>query len=101
MDMGLALFHMERYEEAIASLEKALAVNPDSHEAYFHLGNILCAVDRNEEAIANYCRALGAKPDFPEAHQNLARASRRAKRTPHMDQWDRRMSEITRRYPRQ
>ena len=67
---GKALSDLGRNEEAIASYDKALAINPDLHEAWYSRGYALYALRRKEEAIASYEKALAIKPDDDAAWNN-------------------------------
>jgi len=58
------------HEGALASFERALAINPDDHQALYNKGNALSALGRKEDAIACYDAALKIKPDFHQALNN-------------------------------
>ncbi len=60
-----------RFDEAVASYGRALALKPDYAEAHSNLGNVLKDQGKLNEAVASYRRALELKPDFAEAHGNL------------------------------
>ncbi|TBR61750.1 hypothetical protein B4U84_13550, partial [Westiellopsis prolifica IICB1] len=64
---GIALRQLGRYEEAIASYDKAVEIKPDKDEAWYNRGIALGHLGRNEEAIASYDQAIKIKPDFHEA----------------------------------
>jgi predicted O-linked N-acetylglucosamine transferase (SPINDLY family) len=65
-----------RLEEAVASYQKALSINPDFSPAYVNLGNVLQVQGKSTEAVNCYRKALAANPDLPEAHFNLANVFR-------------------------
>jgi tetratricopeptide (TPR) repeat protein len=69
-NVGNGFYQIGRYEEAIASYDKALAIKPDSPEAWYSRGNALGNLIRYEEAIASYDKALAIKDDIPEAWCN-------------------------------
>jgi tetratricopeptide (TPR) repeat protein len=69
-DIGNSFSNLERYKEAIASYEKALAFKPDYHEALYNRGVALGKLGRFEAAIASYEKALAFKPDYHEALYN-------------------------------
>ncbi|MBD2635629.1 tetratricopeptide repeat protein [Limnothrix sp. FACHB-881] len=54
----------KRYEEAIASFDKALQLSPDFYEAWFRRGCALINLKRYEEAIASFDKAIQFKPDY-------------------------------------
>jgi tetratricopeptide (TPR) repeat protein len=67
---GLTLHVLKRFEEALASYDRALKVRPDYPEALSNRGNTLKELKRFEEALAGYDRALRVRPDFVEALSN-------------------------------
>ncbi|MCZ8126609.1 MAG: tetratricopeptide repeat protein [Microcystis sp. LE19-114.1B] len=64
----------KEYEQAIASYDRALEIQPDDHQAWCNRGNALDDLGRFEEAIASFDRALEIKPDDPEAWYNRGNA---------------------------
>ena len=74
-NLGPALANLSRQEEALASYEKALAVNPADAEALNNLGIVLKDLKRPEEALASYDGALAIKP-ATEAFNNVALRSK-------------------------
>ena len=64
---GQLLAWQRRYEEAIASYDRAVAIKPDKHEAWNNRGIALRKLGRYEEAIGSYDRAVDIKPDYHEA----------------------------------
>ncbi len=62
--------HLQRYEEAIASFDKALEIKPDFHYAWFNRGVALRNLGQNEQAVASSDKALEFKPDFHQAWFN-------------------------------
>lgn len=73
-NLGLALSHVGRDEEAIGLLARAVNVKPDYVEAYNNLGVALAGLGKNDESMAMYQRALSLKPDHAESLYNLGRA---------------------------
>lgn len=73
--LGWTYSMMERYEEAIAACEKAIAVDPDYGNPYNDIGAYLIELERWEEAIPWLEKATRASryeaPQFP--HMNLGR----------------------------
>lgn len=64
----------QRYEEAIATFQRALAIRPTDPDGWNDLGNVLALVGRGEEALAHFERALQLKPDFADAYSNYGHA---------------------------
>ncbi|MEH2026853.1 tetratricopeptide repeat protein [Nostoc sp.] len=58
IERGLALFKLGRFEEAIASYDKAIEIKPDFYEAWLYRGEALANLGRIEEAIHDYGQAL-------------------------------------------
>jgi adenylate cyclase len=67
--LGIALYTVDRAEEAIPLLEKAIRLNPFAYTWYFlHLGNAYQSLGRYDEAIAAYQKALRLSPNNLFAH---------------------------------
>jgi tetratricopeptide (TPR) repeat protein len=56
-----------RFDEALASYDRALALRPDHAEALCNRGATLHELKRFDEALASYDRALALRPNFAEA----------------------------------
>jgi tetratricopeptide (TPR) repeat protein len=69
-DRGNELIGLGRYEDAIASYDRAIKINPDLHEAWSNRGVALVNLGRYEKAIASYDRAIKIKPDLHETWYN-------------------------------
>jgi tetratricopeptide (TPR) repeat protein len=67
---GIALHKSERYEEAIASYDRAISINPNDDKSWSLRGEALCKLEKYEEAIASYERAIDFKPDDHQAWYN-------------------------------
>ena len=63
-----------KYDEAIDTCCRALAIKPDDAGACCNLGSALAAQGRYEEAAKSYRKAIGFKPDFAKAYSNLGAA---------------------------
>ncbi len=72
-NLGNALSHLDRYEEAATSYREALALQPNDPEILNNLGNALHLAGKSDEAIACYQQALNYNPGHFEAHMNLGR----------------------------
>jgi predicted O-linked N-acetylglucosamine transferase (SPINDLY family) len=55
---------LQRYQGALASYDRAIALKPDYAEAYNNRGNSLSELKRFEEALASYDKAIALKPDY-------------------------------------
>ncbi len=66
-----------KHEAALASYDRALALQPRNADVLSNRGNSLLAAGRAEEALASYDRALAARPDFVAALSNRGSALER------------------------
>ena len=73
---GRALQNLKRFEEALASYDKALALTPDRPKTWVGRAAVLIGLGRFEEAAADCNKALALAPDYAEAWHNLAIALR-------------------------
>jgi tetratricopeptide (TPR) repeat protein len=64
------LVQQGRYDEALATYDRALALNPSYSAALYNRGNVLRQLERNEEALEDYERALAVQPDLDAAWFN-------------------------------
>src|SRR5204863_3799318 len=67
---GRTLHERGRFEEAIASYERALARAPGHADAHVNRGNALRELGRFEEALDSYAAARRAAPGHVDAHCN-------------------------------
>src|SRR5439155_23168358 len=65
--LGVIALQRGQFADAIANLEQALVMRPDSVEALGGLANALAGSGRYDEAIACYDGVLAAQPDFVDA----------------------------------
>lgn len=78
-DIGAYLIEMEKYEEAIPWLEKALqAKRYDArHYPHYNLGRIYLNKDLLNKAQEEFEKALAINPEYTLAHQAIEAARRR------------------------
>ncbi len=69
-----------RYEDALASYDRALALQPDYVEAHHNHGNALFKLRRLEQAVQSYDRALALAPRYVEAWNSQGTALKELKR---------------------
>src|SRR5262249_57546905 len=67
---GIALRILGRHEEAIASCEQALKIDPNSVAAWITRGNALATLARYKEALASFERAAAIEPRDVEVLNN-------------------------------
>lgn len=77
-NLGAALFHAHRYDEALACDEAAVRLLPGSALYQNDLGAALAAVNRQSEALAHYSEAVRLDPSSAHFQNNLATALARA-----------------------
>ena len=69
--LGCALMHLERFDDAMVSFRRILELEPDHHRAQERMGSALQSLGAHDEAIRHYRRALELEPDYVKAHVNL------------------------------
>ena len=67
---GVILQAMQRYDEALASYDKAIAAKPAYANAHFNRGTVLKKLRRRDEALASYDQAIALNPNHVEAFNN-------------------------------
>jgi tetratricopeptide (TPR) repeat protein len=70
--MGIALFRLDKIEEAIDAFKGALALDAKNIESYNNLGIVYKSVGEVEKARETFERALAMSPRNGEVHYNLA-----------------------------
>jgi len=68
---GVLAHQQGRNGEALALIERSLAVVPDQADWYSNLGIVLQSDDRLDRAIDSYRRAIAIDPSHANAHSNL------------------------------
>jgi hypothetical protein len=68
------LLDQKKVDEAAAATERALALNPDNHDALNLLGRVAFERGALDTALAHYRRALSVKPDLADACNNMGNA---------------------------
>ncbi|MBK5298231.1 MAG: tetratricopeptide repeat protein [Vicinamibacteria bacterium] len=74
LNLGMARYMAGQPAEAIAPLQKALALNPSLAPASLFLGGALLDTGRVQDAVAPLRKAVSALPDNADARDLLARA---------------------------
>lgn len=70
-NLGVALGHIERSEEAIYCFQQAIELNPQYHAAHANLGRSLMEKGRLDEAIDWFQRAIDLNPKAAITRNNL------------------------------
>ncbi|MEN6335645.1 MAG: tetratricopeptide repeat protein [Phycisphaerales bacterium] len=69
--LGLALFGLRQYDEAVQRLSEAVQIKPKEAEMHIQLGVVLLSAGKTAEAVNSLEKALQIAPDNGEAHFNL------------------------------
>jgi len=72
INQSMSLNQAGKYDESIAAARKALAINPNSAEAWNNIAASNEAMHKWDAAIAAAQKAVALKPDFQLAKNNLA-----------------------------
>jgi tetratricopeptide (TPR) repeat protein len=73
-NLGATLVSEKQYGEAIATLEEALRIIPESVDVESNLGAALCCAGNLDAAIGHLRRAIELNSEYPLAHLNLGNA---------------------------
>src|SRR5262249_2670638 len=71
-NLGISLFSLGRYADAVAAYDRALSIAPDHVKAWNNRGLALQTLNRHDEALASYAKALELRKDYADAHFNQA-----------------------------
>jgi tetratricopeptide (TPR) repeat protein len=74
VNQGRTFYQEQRFGEAIAKLEEALAIDPGQAEALYYLGCAFIAATRYQEAVETLKLALKSRPDYAPAYEAKGRA---------------------------
>lgn len=74
INLGTALYQLERMQEAKRIFTAAAAIEPDHPLAHFNLGCVLAQLGDLDAAIEHLRRAIELTPNMADAHFNLALA---------------------------
>ena len=72
---GIARLMLDRPEQALEPLRRAVAIDPEYAAAHNALGIALARTGDRAGAIEHFQRAVEIEPDYLEARQNLARVA--------------------------
>src|SRR5438874_5970997 len=71
---GLALMKLRRFEEALASFDRGIGVQPDHIGALANRGAALQELGRAQEALVSLDRVIAMQPRLAGAHNNRGKA---------------------------
>ena len=72
-EKAICLYDLGRYADALAVLDKAIAVQNTFDEGYYWMGRCYQKLNKNKEAIASYQQALQIDPGYVEAKDALGK----------------------------
>ncbi|XP_003742755.1 mitochondrial import receptor subunit TOM70 [Galendromus occidentalis] len=64
--------HREQYEQALATFEKAVGLDPNNADIYLHRGQIYLLLDQVDQTLRNLELSASLRPDFVSANAQLA-----------------------------
>lgn len=67
---GIALYYLQRADEALKNYDHAITLNPGYAQAYYNRGIALNSMQRWDEALVSYDHAIALNPAYIEAHYN-------------------------------
>jgi predicted TPR repeat methyltransferase len=70
--LGILASKLQQWETAIAWMQQALSLQPNSARFHLHLANALKNNNQFELALTHYQTTLYLEPSYAEAHNNLA-----------------------------
>ena len=79
LNLGIAYFALQDYEQAEKSLEKSLNLNHTNALAYYYLAE-LHALDLNDSAIVNYKKSIEFNPNQFYAYYGLGKLHKKEKK---------------------
>jgi len=79
---GLALYRLDRYEEAEAPLREATSLSPAAAENHLYLGHALSRLNRHDEAVGVYEESTRLAPMDARGWKGLGYALYNARRYP-------------------
>ncbi|MFT5685069.1 MAG: tetratricopeptide (TPR) repeat protein, partial [Myxococcota bacterium] len=65
--LGIGLRHLDRFEDALAATDRAIALSPEHRDAWWNRGSVLCLLGREEEAVDAAVRCLEIDPTVAAA----------------------------------
>jgi predicted O-linked N-acetylglucosamine transferase (SPINDLY family) len=86
---GIALHRLQRYQEAVASFDQAILLDPSHANAYGNRGNALIELRQYQRALESYDHVIRLAPDYAPAHNARATALHGLRQYPAaVESWD-------------
>jgi arylsulfatase A-like enzyme/Flp pilus assembly protein TadD len=67
---GFNFLHSEKYNEAIAEYDKAIALKPEFPKTYYNRGYCYMALKNYDQAIVDFSLAIERDPNYSDAYDN-------------------------------
>jgi tetratricopeptide (TPR) repeat protein len=68
IELGYGYLYQQQYDQALAEMERAVALGPTEAMSYAALAEVLSCVGRSEEALETATQALRLKPQLADFH---------------------------------
>jgi len=68
---GLVLFRENKNDRALASFDRAIALDSDLVSAYYYRGQVLDRLEKDDQAVASYKQAVAKDPEFAPAWHDM------------------------------
>ena len=65
---GIAYRREEKFEQAMAEFEQAVAISPDNADAWYHHGLAWGLMGEHGRAVADFTRAIALAPEYADAY---------------------------------
>jgi len=75
--LGLSQRELRHYDQAVAALQRSVALDPRNADAYYLLGQSLQGLGKTDEALAAWKQAIEVDPNHSQALYSLFRALRK------------------------
>ncbi len=66
--LALSCFLLQRFDDYLANMQKAVEINPYDSEAHYHLGRYLYEIKKYSEAMDRFAQAVAVDPDNHKAY---------------------------------
>ncbi len=80
MNMALAFLELGKFDSALASYDRAIAIDPANADAHFNRGIVLERLRRTDSALASYECAIALNANHADAHLNRGSLLRELRR---------------------
>jgi tetratricopeptide (TPR) repeat protein len=75
--MGIALYHLNKNDEAIDSFTKSIHLNSNFYESFNNIGNCFQKKNQLHNAVNNFKKSIDINPNFFQGYYNLANCYKR------------------------